>query len=83
MADTVQSIRMTAVSMFRGLIQKHPDAVLPMLPYSIPVLEGRLYVDEHGDRQEQTEEIRLELLKVCLWCVPMMYDASLAAFCSA
>lgn len=65
MADTTESIRTSAVSLFRSLIQKYPDAVLPMLPYSMPALEGRLYVDEHGNRQEQSEEIRLLLVKVC------------------
>lgn len=66
MADSTEGIRTSAISMFSSLIQKYPDAVLPMLPYSMPVLEGRLYVDEYGNRQEQSEEIRLLLLKVCL-----------------
>eukprot|EP00892_Ulva_mutabilis_P010543 jgi/Ulvmu1/7861/UM004_0092.1 len=63
MADSAQCIRMSAISMFRDLIKQHPDAILPMLPYAIPVLEGRLHADENGNRQEQSEEIRLLLLQ--------------------
>lgn len=63
-ADTAQCIRTSAISMFRVLIEQHPDAILPMLPYAMPVLEGRLHVDENSNRQEQSEEIRLLLLQV-------------------
>ena len=63
-ADDSEAVRTGAINLFSKLIRVHSDAVLPMLPYVMPVLEERLQNQGKTGRMEQCEELRLSLIEV-------------------
>lgn len=65
-ADESERVRAKALKIFHDQVASHSDALLPMLPYAMPILEERLVKDEGCDRREKCEEVRLLLIDVRL-----------------
>lgn len=63
MTDVAEAVRTEAVAAYLTALRTGPDAMLPLLPYTIPVLEELLDREEHGTR-EPSEDVRFALLQV-------------------
>jgi hypothetical protein len=63
-ADDSERARAHALNIFHDQMCSHPDALLPMLPYVMPVLEERLVKKEGCEVPEACEEVRLQLIDV-------------------
>jgi hypothetical protein len=63
-ADVSERVRSMALELMHKQLTHHPDALLPVLPYAMPVLEERLYRDDNCKRAEPSEEVRLQLINV-------------------
>lgn len=62
-ADPAEAVRAAAIAAYLAAVQAGPNAVLPLLPYTIPVLEERL--ERHEQHVlEPSEDVRLALLRV-------------------
>jgi len=64
-ADASERVRDLAMSLFLALLQRAPDATLPIMPYAMPVLEERLSREPESAAapREASEELRLVMMR--------------------
>lgn len=67
-ADSAEAARAGAAGLFLQALRAGTDAVLPLLPYAVPVLEERLQGNACKVLTEPSEDVRLLLMQVRSWC---------------
>ncbi|WIA41829.1 hypothetical protein OEZ86_009159 [Tetradesmus obliquus] len=79
--DKSEACREAAVSTFNAMLQAGADATLSLLPYAIPVLEERLFIQQGQGSAEPSEEVRLLLLQL-LGVIVAQAGSAVAAYAS-